>query len=441
MPSATGTAFPGQLGWERSVHIMEQLDNPQNEVPAFHIAGTSGKGSVVTLLAAAIRGAGFSVGHMLSPHVVDIRERIQVNGEMIPEEDFVIALNAVLPVIEQTEQTHFGKPTFFDVITAMGFWYFASQQLDYSVIETGLGGLLDGTNVITRADKVPVFTPIGYDHMHVLGETLAAIAGQKAAIMKNARVGFSCTQVEEAKEVFDDVAASVGVDLRYIERGRNFETGDVLTWWGDNDVPQGGISEGDNLNRSRRGMNCEIGLHGVYQQENAALALSALQYVLYRDGRTVDWDGIADALTRVRFRGRFEEVSIGGVEVVLDGAHNPQKMEAFVGAYRSRYPGIKVPVIVSLKQGKPIADTLKPLVVVADRFVIVPFTNSTNDILHRSYEANEIADVLAGLTDAPITTLSGIDAIPEYLQNCGFYRAIITGSLYLLAEVFGRQKM
>ena len=172
-----------KLGNDRFLALLERMGRPQEKLRVIHIGGTKGKGSTTAMTAGILQAAGYKVGAYLSPYVYDVRERVQINGEMISREDFARWVTAVRPHVEALEQTELGPTTEFELKTAVGLCYFAEQAVDYAVLEVGLGGRLDATNIIARP-LVTVITNIGLDHTEILGDTLGAIAGEKAGIVK-----------------------------------------------------------------------------------------------------------------------------------------------------------------------------------------------------------------------------------------------------------------
>ena len=250
-----------KLGNERFQALLARLGNPQNQLRVVHIAGTKGKGSTTAMAASILQAAGAKVGMYLSPYVYDVRERIQINGEMISREDFARWVTAIQPHIEALEATQFGPTTEFELKTAVGLCYFAEQAVEYAVLEVGLGGRLDATNVIPHP-LVTVITNIGLDHTELLGETLGEIAAEKAGIVKP---GIPCvTGVPlggEAWGVISQICAERGAPLLTITPPQTGPEGIALT------TPRRRITIG------------ALRLRGAYQAQNAATALAALDAV------------------------------------------------------------------------------------------------------------------------------------------------------------------
>ncbi len=184
IPDRYSLKFSGQAGIERTKYLLQLLDNPQEKIKVIHIAGTSGKGSTAYLISKLLQHHGFKVGLQVSPHLIDIRERFQINNQLIPEELFVRTFQEIKPTIEKAKNSHWGKLTFFEILVSFAFYFFWKNKVDYAVMETGLGGLYDGTNVVENKNKLVVLTKIGLDHQWILGSTYEKIASQKAGIIK-----------------------------------------------------------------------------------------------------------------------------------------------------------------------------------------------------------------------------------------------------------------
>jgi len=204
---------------ERMRYLLQLMGNPQDNLQAFHIAGTKGKGSTSAMIFSILKSAGYKVGLYTSPHLQSIRERIATHEGFISQEEFVDLIDYAKPYIEEAKKHPiFGSPTFFEVLTALAFLYFSMKKLDYVVIEVGLGGRLDATNVINPL--ISIITPIGFDHMHILGDTLEKIAFEKAGIIKEGKIVISSPQKKEAEEVIERVSRER--NAVYYKVGRSF---------------------------------------------------------------------------------------------------------------------------------------------------------------------------------------------------------------------------
>lgn len=206
IPVTAVKKFPGAKGLERQERLLELLGNPQDKIKVIHIAGTTGKTSTVKIINDLLIGQGFKVGLTVSPHLIDIRERIQINNELISEEDFVKNLNAIMPAIKEVAKSKLEMPTYFEVMVALFYYSFGKAKVDYAVIETGMGGTNDGTNTIHSENKIAVITPIGLDHTKILGKTISEIAQKKAGIINKFNPVFSAPQNINAVKVLNERA-------------------------------------------------------------------------------------------------------------------------------------------------------------------------------------------------------------------------------------------
>ena len=289
-------------GLENTCLLMEHLGNPHCQFRSIHIAGTNGKGSTSHLIAAALQAAGYKVGLYTSPHLVDFRERIRINGQMVPEEYVVQFIAEHRLFLENI------KPSFFETTMAMAFSYFAQQQVDIAVIEVGLGGRLDSTNIITPL--LSVITNIGMDHTEFLGNTLAAIAREKAGIMKPHVPCVIGETHEETAPVFIACAQECGI------LGNGLETTDCRIWFADQ---CGYLAK----RRMREVPDCQ--LHGTYQTRNIQTAYVALQvlnhYSPLQIPATAIADGFAHVCTMTGLRGRWEVLRLQPL-TICDTGHN-----------------------------------------------------------------------------------------------------------------------
>ncbi|HEU0266374.1 MAG TPA: Mur ligase family protein, partial [Candidatus Saccharimonadaceae bacterium] len=363
--------FRGNDGFKRSQAFLALLDNPQDARPTIHIAGTSGKGSVVVFLSSLLQKHGKSVASYSSPHVYTLRERWKLNGEMVSENDFIAAVAEVYPAIEKMKKSKWGAPTYFEITTALAFLLCRRWGVDYAVIETGMGGLLDTTNTIARRDKLAVIAELGYDHTHILGNTLAEIAYQKAGILtRDGHAVVLKPYDESAANVITKTARERHTDVRYIS-DQNYKS--VRT------TVRGTFF--DYTSDRHHFENIELGLLGDHQAKNASLALAALEYVAGRDKFTIDGDATREALRAVHLPGRFERRTIMGVETICDGAHNPQKLGAFCATLQAMYPGRTFTWLMALGKTKDAAAIMPIIAPYVDEIVFTRFFANQDMVL------------------------------------------------------------
>ena len=305
-------------GLDNTYRLMSHLGNPQEQLRAVHVAGTNGKGSTSHLIAAALQAQGYKVGLFTSPHLVDFRERIRISGEMIPEDTVVQFVQDNRAFLDDL------RPSFFETTMALAFWYFAQQQLDIAVVEVGLGGRLDSTNILNPL--LSVITNIGIDHTEFLGDTLAQIAEEKAGIMKP---NIPCVIGEthpETQEVFLSRARVCGI------LGDGLETTDCRLWFAD----QCGYM------RKRRLKEAPISqLQGNYQDKNMQTAYVALQVLRNFCGIELSNDaiakGFAEVCTLTGLRGRWEVLSQSPL-TICDTGHNGHGIRYVAEQLRSSSP-------------------------------------------------------------------------------------------------------
>ena len=282
---------------------------PQFQFPSVHLAGTNGKGSTASFITSVLIQAGYKVGLFISPHLHTVRERIQVGRIPIPKEDFAAIATEIIPRLPTTL-------TYFEFLTLMAFVYFASQRVDIAVIETGLGGRLDATNLIMP--EVSVITNIGLEHEHWLGYTLKKITLEKAGIIKQSRPLVTGIKQKELLRIIKNVCRFKNAPLYLF--GRNFagrRYRNELYYYG--------------LTKNLKGLH--LGLMGVHQFENASLALATLELLGQRGFRIEEKD-IREGLSNTFWPGRFEIVKPYPFMIVLDGAHNPDGMQALKDSLR-----------------------------------------------------------------------------------------------------------
>ena len=334
----------------RMGELMAALGNPQEAYPIIHVAGTKGKGSTSALAASALHAAGYRTGLYTSPHLQDYVERIQVDGRPIPHASLVELVEQAKPAVAKIP-----KLTTFEITTAMGFLYFAQQKVQAAVIEVGLGGRLDATNVVTP--RVSVITSLSYDHMAVLGNTLALIAGEKAGIIKPGIPVVCSPQPEEALTVLEKVAAECRAPLTLVGRDMSFEArehsldGQTLAIL----KPQSSIN-----NPLRGGVPKSVILHipllGMHQVVNAATAYTAL----HASGLSLAEAAIRRGFCEVRWPCRFEIVR-REPPVVLDSAHNVDSARRLYQTLEEYFPGRPVFWVFSILEDKDATGMLAEL--------------------------------------------------------------------------------
>ncbi len=400
-----------KLGLDTIRALLGAVNRPHERYPTLHIGGTNGKGSTAALAAVMLQSAGYRVGLYTSPHLVDFRERITVNGEPIPE-DILVEATAHLRAVCPREVS----PTFFEFTTAIALWYFAQCQVDVAVLEVGLGGRFDATNVV--APLVSCITTIALDHQEYLGSTISAIAFEKAGIIKS-RVPAVVGRVgAEAMAVISAVARERGAPLRVL--GTDFRTEGQEPADCSYHGPEGEI----------RSLSCP--LLGRHQLDNLACALAMMDVIRPR-GLFVDEEAVRRGVMSVRWAGRLETVG-ERPRMVLDGAHNPaaaRVLAEYLHAFKRGAPRARVIVVVGMMRDKDHAGVLNSLVAVADDVVL------TKPKLARAAELSQLAASLMPLPHGPrVHQVPDVGAAIRQAQSLAGAEdlVLITGSLMLVGE-------
>ena len=333
----------GRFHLERIGLLADLLDRPHAAVPAVHVAGTKGKGSTAAMMTSILSAQGYRVGLYTSPHLHSVVERIRVGLDPVSKEEFAGLVEQVWPAVESVgREGGYGDVTTFEMLTAMAFHHFRSVGADVQVVEVGLGGRLDSTNILDPA--VSVITSISLDHVATLGGTLEEIASEKAGIIKPGRPVVSAPQRPEVLEVFRDAARRRGAPLVEVGAGDA-----VMVRQAHHERTASARPASSSCQKAKiRGMNgsydVDLPLLGDHQLENAATAVAAAE-TLNEQGIPVPAEAIVEGLRRVRWPGRLEVLSRAGPTVVVDGAHNPHSMERLVEAVR-RYFEVGRTVVV-----------------------------------------------------------------------------------------------
>ncbi|MBE3595892.1 MAG: bifunctional folylpolyglutamate synthase/dihydrofolate synthase [Hydrogenibacillus sp.] len=327
-------------GTVRMEALLERLDHPERRLKFVHIAGTNGKGSTLAFLQSILRAAGYDVGAYISPHVTTYESRIQLNGEPIDEAGLAFVYETLRPHAEALAATPLGAPTEFELLTAAAIVYFAKRAYpDIVLFETGLGGRLDSTNVVYPL--VSVITSIGFDHIRLLGSTLAAIAREKAGIIKSGVPVVTTRQDAEAMRVIRDTAKAKRADLYAL---------DERFWVEDPRIgPSGQSLSVRTPHRLYPGLR--LGMRGVHQFENAALAVMAAELLRLYYAFDIEDEHVREGLLRAENPGRMELFEgPGGVNIVLDGAHNESGMRQFAASLEALCPAARrVAVFAAMK--------------------------------------------------------------------------------------------
>lgn len=400
------------LGLDNMRELLKRLENPQDGLKFVHISGTNGKGSVLAYVSTVFKEAGYRTGRYISPTLFSYREKIQVNESFIGREDLAHLTEEVKKAAEEMQNSGKGFPTIFEIETALAFLYFAEQKCDIVILETGLGGALDATNVI-KTSVMEVITSISMDHMEFLGDTLGKIALQKAGIIKPHTSVVSAVQDMEAMEVirdvcrkkecvFDTVDQEQIKDISYGYEGQSFSYKD----W----------------------KNIKISLMGSYQIKNAALALEAIE-ALRKLGYKLNDKAVYQGMKTAVWKGRFTVISKEPF-IIMDGAHNQAAAEELVRSLKLYYPGKKFYYIFGMFRDKDYHQVIRLTAPLAEHIVTVETPENP-----RALPAEELKKAVAEVNpsvEAAGSLRMAVNRVMEQIDKDAVI--VIFGSLSFLGE-------
>jgi len=402
----------------RTKRLMTHIGNPEKSLRVVHIAGTSGKTSTTYYISALLTAAGCKVGSTISPYVDSMNERIQIHGQPLSEARFCTYFEEFFDLLAGVPET----PTRFEVLIAFAYWVFARERVDYAVVETGMGGLDDSTNVAARTDKLCVITDIGMDHMQALGDTVSKIAYQKAGIIHEGNTALVYEQSADIMQV-----------VRYWVSQQ--EDAELLTF------------AQDRLAQAYGGLFVEN--MPEYQKRNWLLAFAVYKWLAKRDALSQLSATELQKTQATQVPGRMDVRRVAGATVVMDGAHNGQKMTAFWESFAVQYPGVRPTVLFALKQGKEATD-IAPLLQTHAKEVIVTTFAKAQDVPIAAMKPSEISSVLRAHGVKCRVVADQVKAYDYFLaqlcQRDGRRRktasepatdvvGVITGSFFLISEL------
>ncbi len=428
---------------DRMRTLLALFNNPEKKFTSVQVSGTSGKGSTAYLLSHMLTAAGYKTGFTLSPHLLSITERFQINEQNIPEKVFISLVNELVPVVMKMKKMEVGEPTYFEALMALTFLHFAHEQVDIAVIEVGLEGRFDGTN--TLDPLVFILTNISLDHVEFLGDTEEKIAREAIGAVegkvqtsslklleKNVPVVITGVTQPSVQQIVRDVCDNETLRVRmlgheFLYRVKKVTDGEVIFDFRSDEVHMDDLS---------------LSLTGEYQASNATLALEAV-CALKEYGFSVSDEIVRNALKTAHFSGRFEKnnytLNANTYTLILDGAHNPAKIDAFVRSLQKIYPQEKYIVIFGCKKHKDITQMLTILAPVVDTLIVTRYYTTTDAAKNSSMT---VSDVLSQVAETEVFNhvLSAEtihDAFVIATETCkqNNMKIIVTGSLYLVGEM------
>ncbi len=402
--------FGIKLGLDKTNFLLEKFKNPHFNYPSILIAGTNGKGSVAKTLSEILKEAGYKTGLYISPHLVDIRERISINGQLIEEEDFKSEIREFKKVLEKMPFHMY--PTFFEAITVIAFKYFSDKKIDILVCEVGLGGKYDATNVLPSF--MEIITKIGIEHTKYLGNTYREIAGEKAGIIKNRTTVICAKQKKEAEQVIKSVGKKkkakiyfYGKDFFSMRRQKCLE-GQIFNFYGKEDLK-----------------NLKTSFIGKYQIENVSLAIQS-SLIMKERGFKIEKQDIYKGVENVKWDGRFQILKKEPL-IILDGAHNPDGVNSLLRTIKDIFPDRKFSFLVAILRNKDYLEMVRKISKFAEEIV---FTKLETE---RCIEPEKLLSILREKKKAKI--FSNVKESMNYIERTK-RDWVICGSLYLVGEIF-----
>ena len=406
--------FGMNFGLERTRRLLEYLGNPHKKLKCVHIAGTNGKGSTSAMVAEILKESGYKVGLYTSPFLEEFEERIQINSVNIPKEKLCIIVEKVSKAVEKVKSEGLGDPTEFEIITAAMFLYYYEENVDIAVIEVGLGGRLDSTNILDPI--LTVITSISYDHVGILGNTLREIATEKAGIIKEGVPLVLYPVEEEAKEAIVSVAKTKNCEISFV---------------GANDAEFVGFSKERRIYQIVRYNNEEykLSLLGTHQIINFSVVMKIVES-LRKLGYKITNKNVKVALENVIWKGRMEVIS-NSPYVLLDGAHNLGGVEKLKESLEKYFTYSKLTLILGILGDKDVEHMLEKIIPSAEEVITVT-PNSP-----RAMNANELKSQIKKISDKKVTAFEKYEEAFKYAKDISNEddMILICGSLYMIGDM------
>jgi dihydrofolate synthase / folylpolyglutamate synthase len=426
IPTKPNLNGPNSL--KRVLKVLTELDNPQSKYKVIHIAGTSGKTSISILTSHLLQSQGFRVGLTYSPYISSILEESQINNQNLESNRFIDCLNQIQSVLESNREGLYGSLTYMEALSCLIAYIFAAEKIKVAVVETRVGGLYDMMTAFNPIGKICVIGDIGLDHKHILGNTLPEIAYQKAGIIQPYNDVVSIKQSDEINDVFHRVATENLATEYMLEPNLNYSNIHI------NNSNTSFDYSFDNLK-----LQIELKTKGLFQVKNTALSLTAVVLFVKSCNKIFDTRLALVTLKEIQIPARFSVVNINDRTIVLDGAHNIQKMTAFVQSFQTYYPNKKATVLLSFKEGKEYIQILEIISQIAGRVVFTEFNVSkkfnfkpvNSSELHKYWSekySHIPSNYIGHIDNQKFMSLINTSDQNQYL--------VISGSLYLAGQIY-----
>lgn len=415
MKYITDTAkFGSKLGLRRTERILQILGDPHKKLKAIHVAGTNGKGSTTAMISSILSESGYKVGMYISPYLEEFEERIQINNKNIPKNHLINIIEKVARAIDSVIEEGYDQPTEFEIITCAMFLYFYEQKVDYAVVEVGLGGRLDSTNVIIP--MVSVITSISYDHMNILGNSLGEIAFEKAGIIKEGVPVVLYPQEEESLNVIEKVSFERKAKIIKVNRESVKYLKTIVT------------EQKIKVETARDVYEVDLALLGRHQLLNCAVAISAVEELI-RQGVQIDKEHILSALTKVKWPGRLE-IMCKKPLVIIDGAHNIDGIKKLAESIDIHFNYNKLYLILGILADKQVEDMVSTIVPKAQKVIAVTPHSDRAEIAER------LKEVIMKYNPNCEAVDSYVGAYVKALSMCEKEDIlVISGSLYMIGDM------
>lgn len=409
--------FGSNYGLKRTFRLLELLGNPDKKLKLIHVAGTNGKGSTTAMITKVLREMGYKVGMYTSPYIEEFEERIQINGENIPKEKLVSLLVEVKEVIAKVIEEGYDHPTQFEILTALMFLYFYREKVDYGVVEVGLGGTLDSTNVLTPI--VSVITSISYDHMNILGDTIEEIAEQKAGIIKEGVPVVVYPAEKNVQDIIVKKAEEMNSRIRLVQKN----SVKLL------DINRDDIYQEVQVSTMKNYYKIKLPLLGAHQMLNLAVVLNTVEVIFEGQNEKLDVTLVEKSLENVEWKGRLEVLNKKPL-IVIDGAHNIDGIKSLTYNVKKYFKYKNIILLLGILADKQVDEMIKEIAPDAEKvYALTPHSD-------RAQLSHELRDKIVKYNKNVIAIENYEEAVSRAIGEADEDDLIlISGSLYMIGDM------